>query len=117
MILNPLRSLQIFLDVLADHNAVAENLDELSLNLRKWVGAVLRINVVPANSGKPFLGVCNEDGLGVAHKLVEDGLAFVINNGDAAENLANFGSHHFAVDGDFLGENVTVKASHLHAPI
>ena len=44
----------------------AENLDYLSLNFRKWLAAVLRIDVVPANVG----------------------------------------SHHFAVDGNFLRKNV-----------
>jgi hypothetical protein len=102
---------------MADHNAIAEKLDQLSLNFRKRLGAVLRNYVVPANFGKLFVGVCNVDGPGVAHKSVEDGFALIIDNGDAAEDLADVGPHHFAVDGDFLGENVRVCAYCLRESI
>lgn len=62
---------------MADHNAIAEKLDLTSLNFRKRLSAVLRIDVVLADSGKPFLGVCNSDGLGVVHKSVEDGFTLI----------------------------------------
>ena len=73
----------------------------MGLNFRKRLSAVLRIDVVQVNSGRLFVGVCNRDGLGVAHKSVEDGCTFVIDNRDAAEDLTDVGLHHFAVNGDF----------------
>ncbi len=88
---------------MADHNAIAEKLDQMSLNFRKKLSAVLRIDVVPVDSGKLFVGVYDVDGFGVAHESVEDGFTLVIDNRDAAEDLADFGPHHFAINSNFLG--------------
>jgi hypothetical protein len=95
---------------MADYNAIAEKLDQISLNFRKRLSAVLRIDVVLVDSGKLFVGVCDVDGLEVVHKSVEDGFTLVIDNKDAAEDLADVGPHHFAVNGDFLGKDVIVWA-------
>jgi hypothetical protein len=54
--------------------------------------------------GKLFVGICDVNGLGVAHKSVEDSFTLVIDNRDAAEDLPDIGLHHFANNGDFLGE-------------
>jgi len=66
------------LNIVADHNAIAEKLDELSLNFRKRLSAVLRIDIVSVDSGKLF--VCDVDGFGVAHKSVEDGFTLVVDD-------------------------------------
>jgi hypothetical protein len=62
----------------ADHNAIAEKLSQLSLNFRKELSAVLRINSVPVDSGKLFVSVYDVDGFGVAHKCVENGFTLVV---------------------------------------
>jgi hypothetical protein len=98
----------------ADHNAITEKLDQMSLNFRKRLSAVLRIDVVLADSGKPFIGVYDINGLGVVHKSVKDGFNLVINNRDAAEDLADVRLYYFAVNSDFFGEEPIVWADWLH---
>jgi hypothetical protein len=91
-----------------------EKLDKMSLNFRKRLSAVLRIDVVPADSGKPFVGICDIDGLGIVHKSIKDGFSLVIDNRDAAEDLADIGPHYFAVNSNFFGEEPIVRADWLH---
>jgi len=91
------------LNIVADHNAIAEKLDQMSLNFVKNLSAVLRIDVVPVDSGKLFVGVYDVDGFRVAYESVEDGFTLVIDNRDAAEDLADIGLHHFAINSNFLG--------------
>ena len=93
---------------MADHNAIAKKVDQLSLNFRKRLRAVLWIDIIPVDPGKLFVGACDVDGFGVAHKSVEYDLTLIVDNRDAAEDLADVGPHHFAVDGNFLGKDTTM---------
>jgi hypothetical protein len=70
----------------------------------------LQIDIVPVDSGKFFVGICNVNRLGVVQKSVENGFTLVIDNRNAAEDLPDIGLHHFAVNGDFLGKEVIVWA-------
>jgi hypothetical protein len=101
---------QILVYPVANHNSIAEELDQLSLHFREKLSAILRIDVLLLDSGVLLVCVGDLDRIGITHKLVEDGFALVIDNRDASKDLADIGLHEFAVDGDFLGEEVEAWA-------
>jgi hypothetical protein len=71
----------------ADHDAIAEKVDQLNLNSRKRLRAVLwatSFQLIPENSSSLLVMLM---GSGVAHKSVEDGFTLIVDNRDAAEDL------------------------------